>query len=103
MTLLQQSSCGSRNWKRAQWQVYTSVLQILCTTSRHACALNTEPKAEKKEELFRNHEELGGTPTSLSSDALEETELAEDAQDRSSEQGQYYCVCILLPSTTPGT
>ena len=79
----------------------------------HACALNTELKAEKKEmteemkrvteELLPIQEELGGIPTSLISDALEETELAEDAQDWLSQQGQYYCVYILLPSTTSDT
>ena len=64
----------------------------------HACALNTEHIAEKKEmteemkriteELLPIQEELGGIPKSLISDALEETGLAEDAQDWLSQQGQ---------------
>ena len=68
--------------------------------------------AEKKkmaeritEELPFIQEELGGIPESFFLNALKETgdEDAKDLLRWFSEQGQYNCVCILLPSTTPDT
>ena len=56
-------------------------------------------------ELHLIQEALGDIPESFFSNALEETEdkEAKVLLGWLSEQGQYNCVCILLPSTTPDT
>ena len=83
---------------------YVPLLTCLCPQY-----IAVEKKMAKSiaEELRLIEEEPGGIHKSFFFNVLEEAGLAgdEDAQTLKwlSDQGQYNCVCISLPSTTPGT
>ena len=63
----------------------------------------TEGLQNIKAVLLPIQEEVGGIPTSVISVALKETGLAEHAEEWLPQQGQCYCVFVLLPSAAPGT